>query len=209
LREPLKISFIGVRNAAKPKRNRQQKSAWIYSRHAQTIFRGSLEFSGNGGGMFMLSHVDAQGNVMMVDVGDKRITHRTAEAEGFITMSAAALQQVREGSCAKGDVLTVAQLAGITALKRTADFIPLCHPLSVAGCKVELFPVDTGIHVRCNVRATGQTGVEMEALTGVSVALLTIYDMCKSMDKGMELSGVRLVKKTGGKSGDYTRSRSQ
>jgi cyclic pyranopterin phosphate synthase len=155
----------------------------------------------------MSSHVDAQGNVMMVDVGDKQITHRTAEAEGFIAMSATALRQVKEGSCAKGNVSTTAQLAGITALKRTADLIPLCHPLSVAGCKVELFPEDAGIRVRCNVRATGQTGVEMEALTGVSVALLTIYDMCKAADKGMEISGIRLLRKTGGKSGDYTAPR--
>ncbi|MDR2670063.1 MAG: cyclic pyranopterin monophosphate synthase MoaC [Desulfovibrio sp.] len=155
----------------------------------------------------MSSHIDAQGNVMMVDVGDKQITHRTAEAEGFIAMSATALQQVKEGSCAKGNVSTTAQLAGISALKRTADLIPLCHPLSVAGCKVELFPEDAGIRVRCSVRATGQTGVEMEALTGVAVALLTIYDMCKAADKGMEISEVRLLRKTGGKSGEYTRPR--
>jgi cyclic pyranopterin phosphate synthase len=154
----------------------------------------------------MSSHVDTQGNVMMVDVGDKKITHRTAEAGGFIFMSETALQKVREGSCSKGDVLTVAQLAGITALKRTADIIPLCHPLTVSGCKVELFLEDAGIRVLCRVMTTGQTGVEMEALTGASAALLTVYDMCKSIDKDMEISGICLLKKTGGKSGDYRRA---
>ncbi|MDR2123672.1 MAG: cyclic pyranopterin monophosphate synthase MoaC [Desulfovibrio sp.] len=157
--------------------------------------------------MPMSSRVDAQGNLIMVDIGDKKITHRTAEAEGFIAMSAAALRQITEGSCAKGNVSTTAQLAGICALKRTADLIPLCHPLSVASCRVDLFPEDTGIRICCSVKATGQTGVEMEALTGVSVALLTIYDMCKAVDKGMEISGIRLLRKSGGKSGDYTAPR--
>ncbi|MDR0827175.1 MAG: cyclic pyranopterin monophosphate synthase MoaC [Desulfovibrio sp.] len=154
----------------------------------------------------MSSHVDTQGNVMMVDVSGKEITSRTAEAEGFISMAPTALQKVREGRAAKGDVLTVAQTAGIMAAKRVADIIPLCHPLPLENCKIELNIEDSGIHALCRVKISGRTGVEMEALTGVSVALLTVYDMCKSMDKGMEIFGIRLLKKTGGKSGTYERA---
>ncbi len=153
----------------------------------------------------MSTHVDAQGNVMMVDVTEKAVTERSAVAEGSIAMSAAALEAIRKRAFAKGDVITVAQLAGIMASKRTADIIPLCHPLPLSNCKVEMQLTATGVHALCTVKTAGRTGVEMEALTGVSVALLTVYDMCKSLDKGMEISGIRLLKKSGGKSGDYAR----
>lgn len=154
----------------------------------------------------MSTHVDAQGNVMMVDVSDKNITERTAVAEGRITLSPQALEAIEKRAFAKGDVLTVAQLAGIMGSKRTSDLIPLCHPLPLSNSKVELFVEGCAIRALCTVKTCGKTGVEMEALTGVSVALLTIYDMCKSMDKGMEISDIRLLKKSGGKSGDYVRS---
>lgn len=153
----------------------------------------------------MSTHIDAQGNVMMVDVSAKAVTERTAVAEGRIAMSAEALHAVRKHAFAKGDVLTVAQLAGIMGSKRTSDLIPLCHPLPLSNSKVELTVEATGIHALCTVKTTGRTGVEMEALTGVSVALLTAYDMCKSMDKGMEIHSVRLLRKSGGKSGEYIR----
>ena len=153
----------------------------------------------------MSTHIDAQGNVMMVDVSDKNITERTAVAEGRIRLSPAAMDAVRNHAFAKGDVLTVAQLAGIMGSKRTSDLIPLCHPLPLTNSKVELAVEDREIRALCTVKTTGRTGVEMEALTGVSVALLTIYDMCKSVDKGMEISGIRLLRKSGGKSGEYVR----
>ena len=153
----------------------------------------------------MSTHVDASGNVMMVDVSGKNITDRTAVAEGSINMSAEALEAIRKRAFAKGDVITVAQLAGIMGSKRTADLIPLCHPLPLSSSKVEMELTPTGVHAICTVKTGGRTGVEMEALTGVSVALLTVYDMCKSMDKGMEISGIRLLKKSGGKSGEYVR----
>ena len=151
----------------------------------------------------MSTHIDEHGNVMMVDVTDKNVTDRTAVAEGAISLSQDALRAVRDHAFAKGDVLTVAQLAGIMGAKRTSDIIPLCHPLPLTNSKVELTLIDGGVHARCTVKTTGRTGVEMEALTGVSIALLTVYDMCKSMDKGMEISGIRLLRKSGGKSGDY------
>lgn len=154
----------------------------------------------------MSSHVDAEGNVMMVDVSAKNTTERTAVAEGRISMSRASLNAVTERAFAKGDVLTVSQIAGVMGSKRTSDLIPLCHPLPLANSKVELNIEDSGIHALCTVKTCAQTGVEMEALTGVSIALLTIYDMCKSMDKSMEISGIRLLKKSGGKSGDYSRT---
>ena len=153
----------------------------------------------------MSTHVDANGNVMMVDVSAKNITERTAIAGGTISMSAEALASVRAGTAAKGDVLTVAQLAGIMGAKRTSDLIPLCHPLPLSNCKVEFEFGDGCIHATCIAKTCDRTGVEMEALTGVSVTLLTIYDMCKFMDKSMEISNIRLLKKTGGKSGEYVR----
>ena len=153
----------------------------------------------------MSSHRDSDGNVIMVDVSDKVMTARTAVAEGRIAVSEAVMRAVREGRAAKGDVLTVAQVAGIMGAKRTADLIPLCHPLPLSSCQVLLDLEEGAIRAECTVKTVHGTGVEMEALTGVSLALLTVYDMCKSMDKGMEIGGVRLLKKTGGKSGTYER----
>lgn len=153
----------------------------------------------------MSTHIDAQGNVMMVDVSEKNITERTAIAEGRITLSPQAMEAVQKRAFAKGDVLTVAQLAGIMGAKRTSDLIPLCHPLPLSNSKVEFTLEGNTIHATCIVKTCSRTGVEMEALTGVSIALLTVYDMCKSVDKGMEISDIRLLKKSGGKSGDYSR----
>lgn len=153
----------------------------------------------------MSSHIDAEGNVMMIDVSEKNSTERIAVAEGRILMSPESLKGVKDRAFAKGDVLTVAQLAGIMGSKRTAELIPLCHPLPLSNSKVEMTIEEDGIRASCRVKTCGQTGVEMEALTGVSIALLTIYDMCKSVDKGMEITGIRLMSKSGGKSGDYRR----
>ena len=152
-----------------------------------------------------LSHVDPAGRATMVDVGAKAPTARRARAEGRITMSAAALRAIRQNAVKKGDVLGVARLAGIQAAKRTADLIPLCHPLALTDVQVEL-TLDTrlsGIRVEAVVSTVAPTGVEMEALTAVSVALLTVYDMAKSVDKGMRIHGIRLLEKTGGKSGTW------
>jgi cyclic pyranopterin phosphate synthase len=152
-----------------------------------------------------LSHVNARGAASMVNVGGKIPTERRAVGEGFITMSAAALKAVRANTIKKGDVLAVARIAGIQAAKRTAELIPLCHPLALTDVQVE-FDVIVGkktIRATAAVRTVGPTGVEMEALTAVSVALLTVYDMAKSVDKGMRIHGVRLLEKTGGKSGIY------
>ena len=151
------------------------------------------------------THVDSRGNARMVDVSGKADTVRTAVAEGRITMSPACFAAVREGRAKKGDVLGVAQVAGIMAAKRTADLIPLCHRLNLTRAEVE-FELDgaaCAVTVRCTTRCTGPTGVEMEALTGVSVALLTIYDMCKALDRGMVMGDIRLLEKAGGKSGHY------
>ncbi|MCL1939830.1 MAG: cyclic pyranopterin monophosphate synthase MoaC [Desulfovibrionaceae bacterium] len=154
----------------------------------------------------MSTHIDENGNAIMVDVSEKSETVRIAVAEGRISVSPAVMDAVRQGTAGKGDVLGVAQLAGIMAAKKTADLIPLCHPLPLSHCRVLLEPEETTIRAVCEVKTTYKTGVEMEALTGVSVALLTVYDMCKSMDKGMEISGIRLMQKTGGKSGDFKRT---
>ena len=154
------------------------------------------------------THVDAAGNARMVDVGEKAVTHRTAVAVGRVTMSPECFAAVAESRAKKGDVLGVAQVAGIMATKRTSDLIPLCHTLLLTKSAVEftLHPEEHSIEAECTVRCEGQTGVEMEALTGVSTALLTIYDMCKAVDKGMELGEIHLVEKTGGKSGHYIRA---
>jgi len=152
-----------------------------------------------------LSHVDAKGRVNMVDVGEKPVTAREAIARGSITMSAEALSQIRTGAVKKGDPLQAARLAGIMAAKKTSELIPLCHPLPIAGVQVELTPTPRGYDIEARVRTTAQTGVEMEALTAVAVAALTVYDMIKAVDKSMVIGGIRLMKKTGGKSGDYTR----
>lgn len=154
------------------------------------------------GTMNDLTHFDAQGQAHMVDVGGKAETRRTAVAEGWIRMQPATLARIREGSAAKGDVLGVARLAAIMAAKRTSDLIPLCHPIALSRVAAEFALDEAGSRVRCEVTAecTGRTGVEMEALTAVQVGLLTIYDMCKAVDRGMVMEGVRLLEKRGGKS---------
>ena len=143
-----------------------------------------------------LSHVDETGRIRMVDVGHKPVTAREAVASGHITLSAEALRQVRAGGLKKGDPLETARLAGIMAAKQTASLIPLCHPLPISHADVKLTPVRDGYDIEATVRTTAQTGVEMEALTAVSVAALTIYDMVKAVDKTMMIGGIRLVKKT-------------
>jgi len=152
-----------------------------------------------------LTHFDAQGQAHMVDVGTKAHTHRVAVAEGRITMLPATLALIQSGTAKKGDVLGIARLAGIMGAKKTADLIPLCHPIALTRVAVD-FEVLTDLNaVRCIATAetTGPTGVEMEALTAVQVTLLTIYDMCKAADRGMEMTGVRLLEKHGGKSGSF------
>ena len=155
-----------------------------------------------------LTHFNEQGRARMVDVTEKAVTHRRAVAAGEIHMAPETLQNIKDGTLKKGDVLGVARIAGIMAAKRTSELIPLCHPLPLTKVCVdfELLPEQQAVEARCTVKTSGVTGVEMEALTGVSTALLTIYDMCKAVDKGMELSGIHLVEKTGGKSGHYIRS---
>ena len=153
--------------------------------------------------MSKLTHLDDTGAAHMVDVSAKADSVREAVAEGRITMSAEALAAIREGSAKKGDVLATARIAGIMAAKKTSELIPLCHPLMLSKVSVDFAFEDDGIRVTALVRLTGQTGVEMEAMTAVSVALLTIYDMAKALDKGMVISGIRLLSKSGGKSGDW------
>ena len=152
-----------------------------------------------------LTHLGADGKADMVDVGAKAETERTAIAEGSVTMQAATLKTILEGNAKKGDVLGAARIAGIMAAKKTSELIPLCHPLLLTKVAVDIEPDETlpGLHVTALARVTGKTGVEMEALTAASVACLTIYDMAKAIDRGMVISGIRLVEKTGGKSGDY------
>lgn len=150
-----------------------------------------------------LTHLDASGVAHMVDIGGKAATHRVAVAEGRIRIGGAALAAIAEAAVAKGDVLATARIAGIMGAKRTADLVPLCHPLALSAVKVDLVPDDRGITAIATVATTGPTGVEMEALTAVSVALLTIYDMAKALDRGMVIEGVRLLEKTGGQSGDW------
>lgn len=151
------------------------------------------------------NHFDESGNAVMVDVSDKDVTARTAVATGSIRVSAEVMEAVRNGTAKKGDVLGVARVAGIMAAKRTSELIPMCHPLFLTKCSVD-FEFDKEkqtITALCTVKTDGKTGVEMEALTGVSVALLTIYDMCKAMDKGMCINDVHLMSKQGGKSGEF------
>lgn len=150
-----------------------------------------------------LTHLDEHGAARMVDVSTKAATRREAIAEGFITIAATALAAIRDQAVAKGDVLAVARVAGIMGAKRTADLIPLCHPLPIDAVTLDLSFEATGIRATATVATTHGTGVEMEALTAVSVALLTIYDMAKAMDRGMKISGVRLLKKSGGRSGEW------
>ena len=150
-----------------------------------------------------LSHLDDTGAVRMVDVGDKPVTAREAVARGRITMSREAVRQVRAGVLKKGDPLQVARLAGIMAAKRTADLIPLCHPLPLSHIDVQLLPGRDGYTIEARAKTTSQTGVEMEALAAVAVAALTIYDMVKAVDKTMVIGEIRLVEKRGGRSGHY------
>lgn len=151
-----------------------------------------------------LTHLDETGAARMVDVAGKAVTRREAVAEGRIAMSAEAAAAIRSGSVAKGDVLATARIAGIMAAKKTAELIPLCHPLPLTRVAVDLALDDSGVTVTATAATEGKTGVEMEALTAASVALLTLYDMAKALDKAMVISGVRLLAKTGGKSGDWT-----
>ena len=155
--------------------------------------------------MAKLSHINARGEAQMVDVGEKDVTLRIARAEGRITMAAATLELVRDGTAKKGDVIATARIAGIMAAKRTHELIPLCHPLALNQVTLDFEELDDGVglQVTSQVRVGGKTGVEMEALTAVSVACLTLYDMLKAADREMEISGIRLLAKSGGKSGDY------
>ena len=154
-----------------------------------------------------LTHFNAQGEAHMVDISEKESTHRIAEAEGRILMRAETLEQIREGTHRKGDVLGIARTAGIMATKRTAELIPLCHPLSLTHASVEFELEDQPPAVHCLARCEtkGPTGVEMEALTAVQVSLLTIYDMCKAVDRGMRIQEIGLLRKSGGRSGDWAR----
>jgi len=156
--------------------------------------------------MTQLSHVDDQGRVRMVDTGNKAITSRRAVASAKVLMSGATVSALREHRTPKGDPLEAARLAGIMAAKKTAELIPLCHPLPLTHIDVQARIEETGVAIEAEVSTNAQTGVEMEALTAVSVAALTIYDMCKALEKGMTITNIRLESKTGGKSGDYSRS---
>jgi cyclic pyranopterin phosphate synthase len=158
-------------------------------------------------GSGQLSHVSAAGDARMVDVSAKGETHRVARATGLIRMASATLTAIVNADVKKGDVLGVARVAGMMAAKRTADLIPLCHPLALTNVQVDLAPDDSlpGVRASATVKTTGRTGVEMEALTAVSVALLTIYDMAKALDRGMEISDISLAEKSGGVGGNYTR----
>ncbi len=153
-----------------------------------------------------LSHLDATGAANMVDVGDKTETVRLATAEGFVSMLPETLKLIQTGNAAKGDVIGTARIAGIMAAKKTHELIPLCHPLLLSKISIDIEADETlpGLHVTATVKLRGKTGVEMEALTAVSVACLTIYDMAKAVDKGMNIQNIRLLQKTGGKSGDWS-----
>lgn len=150
-----------------------------------------------------LTHLDAEGRARMVDVSDKPATAREARAAGFVRMSAETLALALSGQAKKGNVLAVAELAGVMAAKRTADLIPLCHPLALSKVAVSVESAEGGLAVTAQVKTTGPTGVEMEALTAVSVACLTIYDMLKAAERGMSIEGVRVLEKSGGASGDW------
>ena len=152
------------------------------------------------------THFDAAGNAAMVDVSAKPLTDRTATARARVTMQPQTAAMIRAGSAKKGDVLGVARIAGIMAAKRTAELIPLCHPLPISAVTLELEAGSDAVEIAATVRTTGQTGVEMEALTAASVAALTVYDMCKSVDRGMRIEALRLVHKAGGKSGEFVQA---
>jgi len=152
-----------------------------------------------------LSHLNARGEAHMVDVSDKAVTSRTAAAEGFVTMAPATLDMILDGTAPKGDVLATARIAGIMGAKKTADLIPLCHPLALSKVTVDFTPDrdNARLRVEATVKVDGKTGVEMEALTAVTVACLTLYDMCKAADRAMSFAGIRLIEKTGGRSGTF------
>lgn len=152
-----------------------------------------------------LTHIDDKGNAAMVDIGEKSVTKRHALASGEILVNKEVMSAIMEGNVPKGDVLACARIAGIMAAKQTSSLIPLCHPLLISKISVDfsLFPNENRIRCECGVNLEGKTGAEMEALTGVSVALLTVYDMCKALDKSMEITKIHLEEKSGGKSGDY------
>ena len=151
-----------------------------------------------------ITHIDAAGNAVMVDVGDKAVTERIATACGAVIMAPETLEMIEKGQAKKGDVLAVAQLAGIMAAKKTSDLIPLCHPLALSKVTVTLTPAAPDrVEIEATVKLSGQTGVEMEALTAVSTAALTVYDMCKAVDRAMQITDIRLTHKSGGKSGTY------
>jgi cyclic pyranopterin monophosphate synthase len=153
-----------------------------------------------------LTHVDSEGKAAMVDVSAKSATVREATAGAFVAMTAATVQIVREGGLDKGDALGVARIAGIMAAKKTSELIPLCHPLALTGIKVDLDLEEGGVRITSNVRTADRTGVEMEALVAASVAALTVYDMCKAVDKGIRIESVELISKIGGKSGGWSRA---
>lgn len=148
------------------------------------------------------THINESGRAKMVDVGDKAVTERTAEARGEIHMDPGTVKLLKEGGMKKGDVLAAAQIAGITGSKRTSDLIPMCHNIFISGCDMDFKVYEDKIEIIAKLKTRGQTGIEMEALTAVSVAALTVYDMCKAVDKKMKIQNIRLVKKTGGRSGD-------
>ncbi len=155
------------------------------------------------------THLDDKGHAHMVDVGDKSVTHRMARAEGFVAMKSDTLRMIVEGKHKKGDVLATCRIAGIMAAKKCSELIPLCHALNLSSVKVDVFPKEgeagerPGVYVTATCKLDAKTGVEMEALTAVSVACLTLYDMCKAVDKGMVIEGVRVLEKQGGRSGSY------
>ena len=150
-----------------------------------------------------LSHLDESGAARMVDVSEKADTVREAIAEGYVAMQPETLAMILEGRVPKGDVVAVARIAGVMAAKQTSSLIPMCHPLPITGVTIDIAPVADRVRVAAAVKTTGKTGVEMEALTAVSVAALTVYDMCKAVDRGMRIEGVRLLEKRGGKSGEW------
>ena len=155
--------------------------------------------------MDSLTHFNEDGMAHMVEVGDKDITRRTAIARGKIIMKEETLQRIKDGLIKKGDVLSVAQVGGIMGAKKTSELIPMCHNISLTGADIRFQFIDNGVEVEAEVNATDKTGVEMEALTAVSLACLTIYDMCKAIDKGMEIQDIMLIRKAGGRSGEYIR----
>lgn len=150
-----------------------------------------------------LTHINEAGRAKMVDVGDKKYTDRTAVACGEILMKQETIKRIREGGMKKGDVIGVAQIAGISGAKKTWDLIPMCHNIFISGCDMDFEVMDDRVVISATLSTNGQTGIEMEALTAVSIAALTIYDMCKAIDKTMKIQNIRLMKKTGGRSGEF------